>query len=302
MHSNEAQIVHGKAILEPDVSLHYVTAGAGDKTIVLLHGFPQTWREWRQLIPSLVGAGYRVVAPDYRGAGHSSRPLAGYDKRTMAIDVRRLVTEMLGIATPVVLVGHDIGLMVAYAYAQQFREGVSHLAVIDAPLPGTTVFDRLRADPRVWQFAFHSVRDIPEMLISGREKAYFQSFFNARLYNPAAITDHDLDEYAATYAAPGALRAGLELYRTFDRDIEDNKQFLAEHGKLTIPVLAVGGEASTTGPLMAEMMREVADHVSDLRIPSAAHWIAEENPRALGDGLLDFMSGDARKNRPTSGI
>src|SRR5262249_5576958 len=155
---------------------------------------------------------------------------------------------------------------------------------------GTTVFDRLRADPRVWQFAFHSVRDIPEMLIAGREKAYF----NARLYNAAAITDHDLDEYAAIYAAPGALRAGLELYRTFDRDIEDNRQWLAESGKLTLPVLAVGGEASTTGPLMAEMMREVADHVSELRVPSAAHWIAEENPKAFGDGLLDFMSGYAR--------
>ena len=301
MHSNEAKTIHGKAVIGPDVSLHYVTAGTGDKTIVLLHGFPQTWREWRHLIPSLVAAGYRVVAPDYRGAGQSSRPLAGYDKRTMAVDVHRLVKEKLGAATPVVLVGHDIGLMVAYAYAQQFREDVSHLAVIDAPLPGTAVFDRLRADPRVWQFAFHSVRDIPEMLIAGRERAYFQSFFNAPLYNAAAITDHDLHEYATIYAAPGALRAGLELYRTFDRDIEDNRQWLAERGKLTLPVLAVGGEASTTGPLMAEMMREVAHHVSELRVPLAAHWIAEENPQALRDGLLDFMSGHARKDRQTSG-
>lgn len=286
----DIDIRHGMAALEPGVSLHYVTAGTGDRTVVLLHGFPQTWREWRHVIQHLVSAGYHVVAPDYRGAGHSSRPLGGYDKRTMALDIRRLVKDELRITAPIALVGHDIGLMVSYAYAQMFREDVSHLAVIDAPLPGTKVFDRLRADPRVWQFAFHSVRDIPEMLIAGRERAYFESFFNARLYNVAAITDRDLDVYAATYAAPGALRAGLELYRTFDRDIEDNRQWLAERGKLTVPVLAVGGEASTTGPLMAEMMREVADQVAELRVPKAAHWIAEENPQALSDGLIGFLA------------
>jgi pimeloyl-ACP methyl ester carboxylesterase len=171
MDHQDIDISHGMAALESGVKLHYATAGAGDRTIVPLHGFPQTWQEWRGVIPLLVGAGYRVVAPDYRGAGHSSRPLDGYDKRTMALDIRRLIQEALGISGPVVLVGHDIGLMVSYAYAQMFREDVSHLAVIDAPLPGTNVFDRLRVDPRVWQFAFHSVRDIPEMLIAGREKA-----------------------------------------------------------------------------------------------------------------------------------
>jgi pimeloyl-ACP methyl ester carboxylesterase len=290
MDRQNVEIRHGMAALEPGVSLHYVTAGTGDRTVVLLHGFPQTWREWRHVIERLAGAGYHVVAPDYRGAGHSSRPLDGYDKRTMAQDIHRLVKDELGIKTPIALVGHDIGLMVAYAYAQMFREDVSHLAVIDAPLPGTTIFDRLRADPRVWQFAFHSVRDIPEMLITGREKAYFQSFFNARLYNVAAITDDDIDHYAAIYAAPGALRAGLELYRTFDRDIADNRQSLAERGKLTMPVLAVGGAASTTGPLMAEMMREVAEDVTELRVTRAAHWIAEENPEALGDGLIGFLA------------
>jgi pimeloyl-ACP methyl ester carboxylesterase len=240
-------------------------------------------------MPLLAGEGYRVVAPDYRGAGHSSRPLGGYDKRTMATDIRRLLRGELGISGSIALVGHDIGLMVAYAYAQMYRDEVSHLAVIDAPLPGTEVFDRLRADPRVWQFAFHSVRDIPEMLVTGREKAYFQAFFNARLYNVAAITEQDLDEYVFAYSAAGALRAGFELYRAFDRDIEDNRQGLAERGKLTLPVLAVGGQASTTGPLMVDMMREVADNVTELRVPNAAHWIAEENPTALVEGLITFL-------------
>ena len=290
MDRQHIEIRHGMAALEPGVTLHYAEAGAGERTIALLHGFPQTWREWRHLMQLLASEGYRVIAPDYRGAGHSSRPLGGYDKRTMATDIRRLLTGQLGISGRVALVGHDIGLMVAYAYAQMYRDEVSHLAVIDAPLPGTEVFDRLRADPRVWQFAFHSVRDIPEMLITGREKAYFQAFFNARLYNVAAITEQDLDEYVFAYSAAGALRAGFELYRAFDRDIADNRQGLAEHGKLTMPVLAVGGRASTTGPLMAEMMREVAKDVSELRVPNAAHWIAEENPTALAEGLIRFLA------------
>jgi pimeloyl-ACP methyl ester carboxylesterase len=109
------------------------------------------------------------------------------------------------------LIGHDIGLMAAYAYAQAFRDEVSHLVVMAAPLPGTAVFDRLRADPRVWQFAFHSARDVPEMLVSGRERLYLQAFFNARLYDPSAIGDQELDLYASAYAAPGAMRAGFEL-------------------------------------------------------------------------------------------
>jgi pimeloyl-ACP methyl ester carboxylesterase len=141
-------IRHGNATIWPDVTLHYATAGAGERMMVLQHGFPQTWYEWRQLIPTLVRAGYRVVAPDYRGAGHSSRPLAGYDKRTMAADIHHLLHDAPGIAGPIALVGHDVGLMVAYAYAQTFRDDLSHLAMIDAPLPGTQVFDRLRADPR----------------------------------------------------------------------------------------------------------------------------------------------------------
>jgi len=280
---------HGTASVEAELKLHYVTGGEGNRTVVLLHGFPQTWQEWRHIIPPLIEAGFRVIAPDYRGAGHSSRPLSGYDKRTMAGDIRRLVRDQLAIVGPIALIGHDIGLMVAYAYAEAYRDEVSHLVVIDAPLPGTIVFDKLRADPRVWQFAFHGVRDVPEMLVAGRERAYLQAFFNARLYNPSAIADEELDLYASAYAAPGAMRAGFELYRAFDRDVEDNRNALAGRGKLTLPVLAVGGAASTTGPLMAAMMREVANDVTELLVPRAGHWIAEENPGALLEGLKSFL-------------
>jgi pimeloyl-ACP methyl ester carboxylesterase len=286
-------LTYGMADVEPGLRLHYVTAGEGDRIIVLLHGFPQTWREWHHVIPPLLKAGFRVVAPDYRGAGNSSRPLGGYDKRTMAGDIRRLLHEHLRISGPVALVAHDIGLMVAYAYAQAYRDHVSHLVVMDAPLPGTAVFDRLRADPRVWQFAFHSARDVPEMLVAGRERQYLQAFFNARLFDPSAITESDFDAYVSAYSAPGAMRAGFELYRAFDQDIADNRDVMKRNGKLTVPVLAVGGAASTTGPLMEEMMREVAENVTGFRVAGAAHWIAEENPSALAAELLTFLTPGA---------
>ncbi len=280
---------HGMADIEPGLRLHYVTAGEGARTVVLLHGFPQTWWEWRRVMPALVEAGYRVVAPDYRGAGHSWRPAGGYDKRTMAEDIHRLVRQHLGIVDPIVLVGHDIGLMVAYAYAQAHRDEVSHLVVVDAPLPGTDVFGRLRTDPRVWHFAFHLARDVAEMLVAGRERPYLQSFFDARVFDPSAITEEDLDIYASAYSAPGAMRAGFELYRAFDRDAEDNRAAFKQHGKLPMRVLAIGGDISTSGPLVEEMMREVADTVTGRRIPRTAHWVPEENSAAFTAALLEFL-------------
>lgn len=288
-HDDATIFTHGMADIEPGLRLHYVVAGEGARTIVLLHGFPQTWWEWRRVIPDLVNAGFRVVAPDYRGAGHSWRPLGGYHKRTMAEDIHRLLRQHLQIQGPIALVGHDIGLMVAYAYAQAYRTEVSQLVVVDAPLPGTSVFNRLRADPRVWHFAFHGARDVAEMLVAGRERQYLQAFFDARILDPSAIRDHDLDVYASAYAAPGAMRAGFELYRAFDQDAEDNRDALERNGKLTVPVLAVGGTTSTSGPLVEEMMREVAEDVTGLRVAGAAHWIPEENPAALGRALVDFL-------------
>jgi pimeloyl-ACP methyl ester carboxylesterase len=285
---NELSVTHGMAEVRPGLRIHYVTAGDGPRAVVLLHGFPQTWWEWRSVIPKLVGAGFRMVAPDYRGAGHSGRPAGGYDKATMAEDVHQLVRDQLGITEPVVLAGHDIGLMVAHSYAQHYRGEVSHLAVLDAPLPGTAVFDRLSSDPRVWQFAFHAVRDIPEMLIAGRERAYLQHFFTARAADPSAVTAEDLDVYVAAYASPGGIRAAMEVYRAFDQDVVDHRAALERDGKLTLPVLAVGGAISTTGKLMEPMMREVADDVTALVIPGAGHWIPEEQPRVLAQALHEF--------------
>ena len=289
LNATNVELKHGMADVEPGLRLHYVTAGRGARTIVLLHGFPQTWWEWRHVIPALVTADFRVVAPDYRGAGHSWRPAGGYDKHTMAGDIRQLLREHLKVRGEIILVGHDIGLMVAYAYAQAFRKEVSHLVIMDAPLPGTAVFDRIRSDPRVWHFAFHGTRDVPEFLVAGRERQYLEAFFNVRTSDPSAVSAEDLEIYHAAYSAPGAMRAGFELYRAFDQDAGDNRASLALYGKLNMPVLAVGGASSTTGPLLKEMMEEVAENVTAVRMQRTAHWIAEENPDAFITALLEFI-------------
>ncbi len=289
---------HGMAEVEPGLRLHYVTAGAGERTILLLHGFPQTWWEWNRIIPLLVNSGFRVIAPDYRGAGQSSRPVDGYDKRTMAGDLRRLVRDHLEVRGLVDVVGHDIGLMVGYSYAQTFPGEVGHLVVMDAPIPGTAVFERVTANPRVWHFGFHSARDVAEMLVAGREREYLQAFFFARCFDPSVI---DLDTYVSAYSAPGAMRAGFELYRAFERDAEDNREALKRNGKLKIPVLAIWGSISNSGPMLEEMMRELADDVSGLNIPNTAHWIAEENPSGLVESLINFLTRDRIPLRANSG-
>ncbi|WP_394831496.1 alpha/beta hydrolase [Pendulispora rubella] len=265
------------------VRLHYVLAGRGEP-VVLLHGFPQTWFEWRKIIPVLAER-FTVIAPDYRGAGHSSRPVSGYDKRTMAEDIRQLVRH-LGFERATII-GHDIGLMVAYAYAAAYPEATSKLVVMDAPLPGTKVWDRLVHDPRVWHFAFHGARDVAEMLVAGKEREYLTTFYDARIYDPSAFTREDIDEYVRSYAAPGAMRAGFEVYRAFPQDVVDNRASM--RAPLEMPVLALGGAHSTSGPLLEEMMREVARDVTGAVVPHAAHWLPEENPAFVLEQLRAFL-------------
>ncbi|MGI4830446.1 MAG: alpha/beta fold hydrolase [Janthinobacterium lividum] len=285
---------HGIAELEPGVRLHYVVAGSGSRTMVLLHGYPQTWWEWRHVLAPLVRAGWKVVAPDYRGAGGSSKPQAGYDKRTMAADIFKLLREHLGVTGPVTMVGHDIGMMVAYAFASEYPKAVDKLVLMEAPLPGTAAYDatvattKLNNDP-MWHFFFHNAQNsLAESLTAGRERLYLQHFYERLAFNQDAITTADLDLYALHYSAAGAMRAGFELYRAFDRDGEDNRAALKKKGRLTMPVLALGGTSSFFLPIAKGMLAEVAKHVTVAAIPDSGHWIAEENPNALVEELLHF--------------
>ena len=291
---------HGTAQLETGARIHYVVAGDGAPVIVLLHGYPQTSRSWRHVIPRLVQAGFRVIAPDYRGAGFSSKPPTGYDKRTVAADIRALLHDGLGIREPVTLVGHDIGMMVAYAYASSFPHDVSRLVLAEAPLPGTQAYDRMVATSQLatapmWHFFFHNAGDnLAEALTAGRERLYLRHFFDRLAYDPAAIGPADLDHYEASFARAGAMRAGFELYRAFDRDAADNRAALAPGGRLAMPVLGLGGEASFFVPVADETLSEIAADVRVASIPRAGHWIAEENPEAVASEILRFCGSPAQ--------
>ncbi len=285
---------HGIAELEPGVRIHYVETGAGDRTMVLLHGYPQTWWEWRHVLTPLVRAGWRVIAPDYRGAGGSSKPATGYDKRTMASDIYKLLREHLGITGSITLVGHDIGMMVAYAFASEYPKAVGKLVLMEAPLPGTLAYDATVAsttlnNATMWHFFFHNAQNnLAESLTAGRERLYLQHFYERLAFDQDAITEADLDLYASHYSAAGAMRAGFEVYRAFDQDAKDNKAALKKNGRLTMPVLALGGTSSFFLPIAKAMLAEVAKHVTVTGIPDAGHWIAEENPKALVQELLKF--------------
>jgi pimeloyl-ACP methyl ester carboxylesterase len=266
-----------------NVRLHYVIGGQGEP-VVLLHGFAETWYMWRRIMPELAKR-YTVIVPDLRGAGDSDKPATGYDKRTLAEDIYQLA-QQLG-HQRIFLVGHDIGLMVSYAYAAAHPADVRRLVLLDAPIPGTKVFGEIERSPRVWHFAFHNVQNLPESLVAGRERTYLtEGFYRALSYNPAAFTEADVDEYVRCYSAPGAMRAGFEYFRAFDKDARQNKEYFKR--KLAMPVLALGG-AQSLGPQMINMVNEVAANVRGGVIERCGHWIADERPESLTEQLLAFF-------------
>jgi pimeloyl-ACP methyl ester carboxylesterase len=266
-----------------EVRLHYVVAGSGDP-VVLLHGWPQTWFEWRRIIPALA-AKYTVIAPDLRGLGDSSKPPGGYDKRTVADDIYQLVRK-LGFER-INLVGHDWGGPTAYAYAAAHPADVRKLAILDVSIPNEAweKFPMLRRGG-IWHLTFHGVRDLPEALVTGRERTYLTWFYRSAAYNPSAITEAEIDEYVRCYSAPGGMRAGFEYYRAIFTDIEHNKENAKT--KLKMPVLALGGERGFgQAPLLS--MRELADNVRGGVIERCGHWIAEEQPEYLTEQLIGFF-------------
>lgn len=270
------------------VRIRYGVAGSGDKPVLLIHGYPETAIAWRRIVRPLVEQGYRVIAPDVRGAGGSSRPLHGYDKSTMAQDCS-LVLQDAGVLEPALIVGHDIGLMIAYAFARKYPESTRGLAVLDAPLPGTVAFNQVALDDRrVWHFHFHQAPDIPEALTAGREAFYLERFWHDLAYDAGAIDPSTKTEYVTSFSGPGGMRAGFELYRSFAVDAQFNRAQLAAHGKTKIPVLALAGESSAFSTIMKPMMEEVAESVGFEIIPEAGHWLAEENPSVVVQALIDF--------------
>jgi pimeloyl-ACP methyl ester carboxylesterase len=267
--------------------LHYVVAGDGPP-VVLLHGWPQTWYAWRKVIPLLANR-YRVIAPDLRGLGDSSRPTLGYDKRTVGRDIWQLITEVLG-HSRFLLVGHDWGGPVAYAIAVDHPDAVRCLAILDIAIPGDGS-PNISQGGRRWHHAFHQTPELPEKLIEGREDIYLGWFYRNYGHRTDVISESDIAEYLRCYRQPGALRAGLAYYRALAQDIADNESS-ARRFKLPMPVLALGGADSWgRGHEVMQSMQRLATNVSGGVIENCGHWMPEEQPQILADRLLTFFKG-----------
>lgn len=273
---------HQQLVRIGDVAIHAVTGGDGPP-VVLLHGFPQTWWEWRHMMPGLAPH-HTVVALDLRGAGHSDTPQTGYDKATLAADVHA-VMEALGHPSYAVC-GHDIGAMVAVALASTHRDAVTHLAVLDASIPGWSGWEHNVTDPRNWHFAFHMKRDLPERLIMDREHDYVSTFIADRAHDHGAHHHDDIAEFARALAQPGNTRGGLEWYRAFPTDHTNGLEW--KRDPLAMPVLALGGE-HRYGPQIVAMLSEFATDVSGGSIPGCSHWLPEERPVETTAALTAFL-------------
>jgi len=283
---------HGYANLK-GVRIHYVTHGGG-RPVLLIHGWPQTWYEWRHVI-ALMADSFVLVAPDLRGLGDSSRPASGYDKKTVASDLWQLMNHHLG-HQEFAVVGHDWGSAVAFRLAADHPEAATHLALLDVGVLGDTPAPAGR--PRGqgissdrWHHAFHQVPDLPEALTVGRERTYLEWFFSNGTDQAGVFCDQDIREYVRTYSQPGAMRAGFNFYRSMAQDIADNRELFATGFKLPMPTLGLGGGGSRgRGNLVVESLRRVAIKAEGGSVADCGHFIPEEKPHELANRLREFLT------------
>jgi pimeloyl-ACP methyl ester carboxylesterase len=273
---------HNQRIATNGTILHVRIGGTG-QAVVLLHGYGETGDMWSPLAAKLA-ASYTVVVPDLRGMGLSDRPARGYDKKTQGRDVAGVLDALR--IDKADLVTHDIGNMVGYAFAAEHPRRVRRFVLIDAPLPGVGPWDDIVRSHALWHFSFWGPD--AERLVAGRERIYLDRFWNEFSADPKRFSEASRAHYAGLYAQPGAMHAGFEQFKAFDQDAIDNKAFVAQ-GKLTMPVLAVGGEKSF-GPLMATIMRFAATDVHEAVVPDSGHWVMEENPGATIALVADFLA------------
>jgi len=265
------------------VAIRYLTAGHGP-AVVLLHGYAETSRMWRPLMPALAQR-HTVIAPDLPGIGGSGIPSNGLDMKSAGARMHALVKQ-LGV-TNAIVVGHDIGLMVAYAYAAQFPADVEKLVLMDAFLPGVDGWEPIYDNPGIWHFRFNG--PTPEALVRGRERTYFEHFWNDFAADKTrSIPEADRVAYTAAYARPGRMRAGWAYFVSFQKAAQDFAEL--SKTKLTMPVLSIGGEKAN-GEALAKQVRLVATNASSVTLPNTGHWVMEEQPRQTMDALRRFIDG-----------
>src|SRR5882724_3080297 len=261
--------------------LHYLTAGSGP-ALILLHGYAETSRMWRPIIPRLA-AKFTVIAPDLPGIGDSDIPATGLDMKSAAATIHALV-KSLGV-TKGRVVGHDIGLMVAYAYAAQFPSETEKLVEMDAFLPGVPGWEDVYNNPAIWHFRFNG--ETPELLVRGRERIYFEHFWNDFAADKnRSLSENDRAAYVAAYARPGRMRAGWAYFVSFTQAAQDFEKL--SQTKLTIPVLAIGGEKAN-GEVLGAQAHAVASDAKVVVLKNTGHWILEENPKETTDALMNFL-------------
>jgi len=262
------------------VSIHYVIGGKG-APLMLVHGFGQNWYMWNRLLPEL-SKHFTVIAPDLRGVGESGKPAGGYDKKNMATDLHELAKK-LGYSS-INLAGHDIGLMVAYAYAAQYPADVKKVALMDALLPGVEpVWHQISTT--AWHFGFFS-RPVAGALVAGQERLFLTDFWPQVGHVKNLFTKVEADEFIRSYAQPGGITGSFRWFAAFPQDAKDNLQ-LMKH-KLPMPLLAMGGQFYSA-PFLADHCRLVAANVTEAKIPNAGHWLVQENTPAVQQALLDFF-------------
>jgi pimeloyl-ACP methyl ester carboxylesterase len=264
------------------VRLHYLIAGKGDP-VVLLHGFAESSHMWLPLIAKLADK-HTVIAPDLRGFGQSATPADGYTKAAMARDIHALVKSLN--YDRIRLVGHDIGLMVAYAYAAQYPSEVDRIVLMEAFLPGVGAWNNVFLLRDLWHFHFYG--KTPLALVTGRERTYLEHFWNDFAADPAkSLSEADRKFYAREYAQPGHMKAGMEVFRNFPKDAEDFAGFAKT--KLTMPMLVLSGEKAG-GPFLIEQGRMVATNVEGVLVKDRGHWLMEEAPDQVIPKLVEFLN------------
>ncbi|MBN9004115.1 MAG: alpha/beta fold hydrolase [Rhizobiales bacterium] len=275
--------------IQTNGTMLHVRIGGSGPAVVLLHGFADTGDMWEPLAATLA-SDHMVIVPDLRGMGLSTVPGGGFEKKNQAKDIAG-VLDTLHVARADI-VGHNIGNMVAFAFAERYPERTTRLVMMDAPVPGIGPWDDILKSPLLWHFRFGG----PDMerLVAGRERIYLDRFWNDFAADPAKFDEKSRAHYADLYAKPGRMHAGFAQFAAFDQDVIDNRKAVGR-GRLQMPVLAIGGDHSL-GSTMAYIMRFAADNVREVVVKDSGHWLMEEQPKATIAAIVNFLSGASAVN------